>query len=264
MGPNGRHASFGDHSFGDAWDDYAGAGMRLKPTIHNGLRAELDGAGAVGRAPAGTAGHLAFDKRHRYGSRSGEAGAHWHYEHVTCDEYGARAKTAGVAKPTDLAMVTRPVELYPSAGIPKQGSGTTEVMPSDDIRQHHQSPSLCTKLEPLDMVVGTSSMDHNDIWAATRCFCSALGSRLHPEVREMRPLVESVKVSQLNQVAPLSRPTAAPTDVKLMCPLIKLQLYGGSGSLETFLMKFWCMPALEALKKHPGWSQQDAVSDGVV
>jgi len=55
-------------------------------------------------------------------------------------------------------------------------------------------------------------------------------------------------MSQLNPVAPpppesVSRPTAALVGIKAMCPLIKLQSYNGSGSLETFLMKFQHMAA---------------------
>ena len=79
-GPNGRRTEFGDCSFGTAWDSYAGAGTRFKPTVRNGLRAEFDGVGAVGRASVGAVGHL----------RSTSAV----YEHVTRDDYGTRAKTA--------------------------------------------------------------------------------------------------------------------------------------------------------------------------
>jgi len=42
----------------------------------------------------------------------------WHYEHVTCRDYGARATTAGVAEPIDLATVTGTMELCSGAGVP--------------------------------------------------------------------------------------------------------------------------------------------------
>jgi len=64
------------------------------------------------------------------------------------------------------------------------------------------------------------------------------------EAWRTQPPVESVKVSQLNHVAPLppefmSRPTAAPTGIKAICPLIKFQSYDGFRCLETFMMKFY-------------------------
>jgi len=54
-------------------------------------------------------------------------------------------------------------------------------------------------------------------------------------------------VLQLNHIIPLPLefvpwPTAALMGTKVMCPLIKLQSYDESGSLDMFLMKFHCMP----------------------
>jgi len=134
-GPNGQRGKLRDCSFGAAWDGYADAGVHPGPTVRNGLRAELDGAGATGGAHAGAIGCLAFDERHGYT----EASANWRCEHVTHDDYGARARMAGVAEPTNLATVTGLAELYPGARIPKQGYGTAKVMPSADLGQHRQS-----------------------------------------------------------------------------------------------------------------------------
>jgi len=56
-----------------------------------------------------------------------------------------------------------------------------------------------------------------------------------------------VDVSHFNAGAPLlplvhvSFPTTASTGTKAKHPLIKLQHFDGSGSLERFLMKFQCM-----------------------
>jgi len=104
-----------------------------KPAIHNGLCAEFDRVGAIRRALSGTIGHFAFDRCLRYSSRSSEAGAHWRYEHLTRDDYGARTTMARVTEVMELAMVTGSTELYSDAGIPAQGSGTTEIMPSADL-----------------------------------------------------------------------------------------------------------------------------------
>ena len=93
--------------------------MCLEPTILNSLSARFDGAGAIGRAPAGIVKRPAFNGRHRYNGRTDKAGTHWPYEHVTRSDHAARAKMAGVAeycrydrtarntKPTNLTTVTR-------------------------------------------------------------------------------------------------------------------------------------------------------------
>ena len=86
--PNGQHTEFGDHSFSAAWDGSAGTGTCLGPTAHHGLRAKFDGVGAIGRAPAG---------------------AHWQYEHLTCNDYSAQDMTARVTEPIGLAAVTGPI-----------------------------------------------------------------------------------------------------------------------------------------------------------
>ena len=185
-GQNSQRTELRDRSFGAAWNGYADAGTCLGPIVHIGLRAELDGAGAIGRAPSGAVGCFAFDRRCGCSGRSSEAGTYWQYEDVTHNDYGARAKTAGVAEPTDLAMVNGLAELYPSAEIPKQSFGTAEVMPSADLGESSTTsgrghrPGLCTKLEPLNRVVGTSLTDHDDIWAALWHSCRVLGSGLHP------------------------------------------------------------------------------------
>jgi len=66
-----------------------------------------------------------------------------------------------------------------------------------------------------------------------------------PEARGTRPPVKSVGESQLNYVALppelMSRAPAGSMGIKASRPLIKLQPYNGSGSLDTFLMKFSCM-----------------------
>ena len=73
--------------------------VRAFQTNHlHGLSAGFDGVGAIGRAPVGTVEQLAFDRCCGYVSQSDQAGAHWRYKHVTCNDYGARAKTAGVAE----------------------------------------------------------------------------------------------------------------------------------------------------------------------
>jgi len=122
---------------------------------------------------------------------------------------------AGVAKLTDMTTVTGLMELYPGAEIHKQGSGTTEVMPSADLGQHHQlqlttgrpplmdvgTPGLSVKQEPLNMVM---------VQAPRTTTTSGLlpdASTVHwevgftPKAQGMWPLVEPVKVSQLNLVA---------------------------------------------------------------
>jgi len=100
--PNVRHAKFGKCRFGAAWDDYAVTGTCFESTVCT----SFDGVGAISRAPAGAVGCFAFHEHHGYSSRSSEAGTHWHNEHLTRDDYVARATTAGATKPTDLAMVS--------------------------------------------------------------------------------------------------------------------------------------------------------------
>jgi len=95
-----------DCSFGAAWGSCVGAGACFKSATCNGLRAEFDGVGAIGRALAGTIGRPTFDGHCGYGSQSDQAGAYQCYEYVTRGGYGARAKMARVAEPTDLVMVT--------------------------------------------------------------------------------------------------------------------------------------------------------------
>ena len=66
-----------------------------------------------------------------------------------------------------------------------------------------------------------------------------------PEAQEMRPPAECVGAVQLNHAASLKelmpRGRVSLVGVKAMHPLIKLQSFDGTGSLDTFLMKFQCM-----------------------
>ena len=67
-----------------------------------------------------------------------------------------------------LQSVTRLMELRPGAGVPNQGSGVAEVMPSVTVghglsttRGHGHRAGLCAKMEPLDMIMGMSLMDNH-------------------------------------------------------------------------------------------------------
>jgi len=145
----------------------------------------------------------------------------------------------------------------PRCWDPTKGSGTTEVTLSANLKRLCQS---WLTMGPLPVDVGAepvcvpswnyltgSWVQAPQTTTAFRLPPSAPAECWGPgftfEVRRMRPLVESVKVLQLNPVAPplpkhVSWPTAALVGVNAMHPLIKLQHFDGNGSLEIFLMKY--------------------------
>jgi len=181
--------------------------------------------------------------------------------HASFDPFGVIDLTRGHTRQTASAWVdVRPAGLYSGVQSHQPGFGITEARQPTYLRQPRQSGQATSV--PLFTGLGMDSV-HALSWtrptgpwvrapqdtATTRQPPDAYAERWRPgfipEAWGTWPPVIPVGVSRSNYVASspelLSQTPAGPVGIKASRPLLKLQLYDGSRSLDMFLMKFQYM-----------------------